>query len=352
MGLRGLLVVAVLTVHVPDTFNWRLPIIEFPVGTTAVFTFFVLSGFLITRILLQSKSTGQRIGSFYARRIARIFPCYFACIAVTWAFSGPLFFLLPPGSSMLHPGRWLLHAATFTTNFYPSADDPLGHLWSLGIEEQFYLLWPIALWQLPKRYLISGAWFIIAVYGASDLVAGSMVADRKWPELATFWLQERMFRPIPILAGSLIALHEGWWRAERHRSLEGAAWLCGGAALCSLILPCDTLNTASLSMFFEQAFAVGLVLFALGVEGGQSIAAKFLSSKPLARLAEISYGLYVWHIIVYYVVGFYSLSAIRTSNGLAFIVSITVAYASYHLMEKPIINWARKLSADRATLKA
>ena len=149
-GLRGISVLAVVAFHAfPDLA---------PGGFVGVDVFFVISGFLISGIIFDEMRSGAfSLRSFYARRIRRIFPALVLVLTVT-AVAG-WWILLP--QDMLRLGRQLLSSAAFVANFYfwfqsgyfsPDAHSfPLLHLWSLGVEEQFYIVWPLVLLLLRRR---------------------------------------------------------------------------------------------------------------------------------------------------------------------------------------------------------
>jgi peptidoglycan/LPS O-acetylase OafA/YrhL len=145
-GLRGLAILAVLFAHLLGTENF-LPATLVrnigDVGNLGVRGFFVISGYLITTLLLEEvKRTGQiSLKGFYLRRVFRIFPafyCYLAIIVIFGAFG-----VIPFGFADALP------AATYTVNYVPERSWYVGHLWSLAVEEQFYLLWPAALVLFP-----------------------------------------------------------------------------------------------------------------------------------------------------------------------------------------------------------
>lgn len=146
-GLRAVAVLLVMLIHVGLVgFGW-----------IGVQIFFVLSGFLITRILIDSRARSENAGSyfrvFYLRRSLRIFPAYFAYLALVFV-----------GLALTDPATWSRVQAlapwllTYTYNFGVMVEEParsmwVAHLWSLSIEEQFYLFWPLLIWLLPPRLL-------------------------------------------------------------------------------------------------------------------------------------------------------------------------------------------------------
>ena len=160
-GLRAVAILAVLGFHtVPELL---------PGGFIGVDVFFVISGYLITRILLTSLEGGSfAFGAFYARRIRRIFPALIVVLAASFALGW--FILLPAEFRQL--GKHILAGAAFVSNlvFWNEAGyfdasavhKVLLHLWSLGIEEQFYILWPLMLWA-AWRWRLAAFWPILCV---------------------------------------------------------------------------------------------------------------------------------------------------------------------------------------------
>ncbi|MFN8395154.1 MAG: acyltransferase [Bacteroidia bacterium] len=157
-GLRGLAVLLVLAYH--------FGLLRF--GWLGVGLFFTLSGFLITRLLLETKdlSLGKYLGQFYWRRVLRILPLYFgfvlAVMAVFWMTGKP------SGAGVQFP--WL---ATFTYNIYMGLEQQVGlqqifHvLWSISTEEQYYFVWPMVVWLLPRRAL---GWVAVGLVLAAPVI--------------------------------------------------------------------------------------------------------------------------------------------------------------------------------------
>ena len=159
-GVRGIAVLIVILHHgqlmMPDASpGWILLKSAFRLGWAGVDLFFVLSGFLITGILLDTRPASNYFQSFYARRILRIFPLYYVALTglllLGWACGPWLQRLLPPSDDrgfyflFLNNWRLLLH--------HQMAGNTIGHFWSLAVEEQFYLMWSLCVWLVPSRYL-------------------------------------------------------------------------------------------------------------------------------------------------------------------------------------------------------
>lgn len=274
-GLRAVSILLVVGYHAHP---WMLP-----GGFVGVDVFFVISGFLITRILLAPG--GIPLATFYARRIKRIFPALIAVLLATYAIGWSI--LLPQPFRLL--GENIAASALFTSNLFQlgqlgyfaplAAENPLLHLWSLGVEEQFYIFWPLALVLLMRsfyrRRYILGA--ILASLGASVILA------RVNPDWG-------FYAPLPrawqLLIGGLLAEANLVRKSGSH--FLGAIGL--GAIVASALL-------FDRSMPFPGALALVPVLGAALVIVSPSAATNrvLLSSRPAVLLGLVSYPLYLWH---------------------------------------------------------
>jgi peptidoglycan/LPS O-acetylase OafA/YrhL len=281
-GLRALAVGVILLFHAG--FDW------FAGGFIGVDVFFVISGFLITRNILQERAEGRfSFGKFYARRAARLFPALFLTLAATLAAG---YFLLGP-DDLLRLAHSAIAAALSVSNIYfwlgagyfsPGAEtQPLLHTWSLGVEEQFYLVWPalIALAALTKR-----AWVVtacIALLGAASLAACLVLAN-EYPS-AVFFLTP--FRVFQLALGALIAC----------AGLVGAsAWrgvLAFAGAFVVVALACVLSGTQSppWASMLVPALATGAIV--IGAENSWVRAA--FGSAPLVWIGQRSYSIYLVH---------------------------------------------------------
>jgi peptidoglycan/LPS O-acetylase OafA/YrhL len=199
-GLRAVAVLAVLLFHAfPNVL---------PGGFIGVDIFFVVSGYLITQIILAELDSGSfNVASFYARRVRRIFPALIIVLIATSALGWKYF--LPP--ELLSLARNILASTLFSANLMLLSEvgyfdiaahlKPLLHLWSLGIEEQFYLVWPLLLWSLPRTRLQLATGVILA---ASFILNVAMIAHHP---AETFYLP--FTRAWELMAGQLLRRHRG-----------------------------------------------------------------------------------------------------------------------------------------------
>ncbi len=279
-GLRGIAVLAVVLFHVSHH--------ALPGGFAGVDIFFVISGYLITQILLRDMESGAfRLRDFYQRRVRRLFPALFTVLAFTLVVG---LFILPP--KLLSE---LVYSQFFTTLFLSNfafarlADyfdttsnlKPLLHTWSLGVEEQFYLVFPLLL-LLLRRFAGRFLWPILAGLAFLSLIAAQMTTR---PD-AAFYLPTT--RACELLIGALtlwmqarITLSE---KTKRVLSLLGI-----GLLIASLIILSDRVPFPGL---WALPPCLGAALLLISKDGWGN---KLISAPPLVWTGDISYSLYLWH---------------------------------------------------------
>ena len=344
-GLRGVAVIAVLLFHLG--FPWAAG------GFVGVDAFFVLSGFLITGLVIREHERTGRVSlpAFYARRVRRILPAALATIAVT---VGVAAFVLAPldlpeitldgAAAALSIGN-VRFAIEATDYFGPMAPSPFRHFWSLGVEEQFYLLWPALMIVAMAR---GGSRRRVA------LVIGGIVAASF---AASYWLtgvdQAWAFYSFPTRAwqlglGGLLAATAGWF-ARRSGLLLGPIALAGVVGLVAGVALLDG------SMPYPGAAALlPAVATAAVVVGGdrRGPARWLLSLAPLRWFGRISYSLYLWHwpLLVLPVLALGRELALDERLALAGI-AIAVATASWRWIEEPFRRgWSPTVSRPRTVL--
>jgi peptidoglycan/LPS O-acetylase OafA/YrhL len=346
-GLRALAVLAVLLSHFGASNS--LIVRSLPWGSMGVRLFFVLSGFLITGILLKCRefqnsgqAAGGLIGKFYARRFLRIFPVYYAVLFVATLVN-------------IRPVRdyfwWhLTYMSNIRYALQGSFAGPGSHFWSLAVEEQFYLIWPLLVLFVPKRGLVPLNVAIVA------LAVGfrSLGAAMGWNSLA---LQIYPLGCLDALGfGSLLAvLTSGGriWPPAVHRFARVGFW-CGLLLLVFLAKVNGEAWGQKLGVAL-QVFGMALVFVALvawGARGMGGIAGSFLSWPPLVYIGKISYGMYVYHafmpVVAPRVFGFFGLHPFyqRFDAILNTILTILLASASWHFFESPINRIKERFSYE------
>lgn len=294
-GLRAIAILSVVAYHV------GVPWISG--GFVGVDVFFVISGYLITQILLKNldRPLGISLSEFYVRRAKRILPCLAVVMLMTAVASA---FLLPPFGERQLLAWSGLSALLFGANvfFYrntagyfdgPSDSHPLLHLWSLSVEEQFYVVWPVLLigigWRWnrgntsqPVRLAIGG--ISLASFIANILWIGS---DQK----AVFYLLP--FRAWEIGAGALLATvpWQAKWLASRMANLTGLTGLAAIVVACTSLRGEDAFpGWAALLPVFGAA-----LIIICGALDSQSFVCRLLGWRWLVRIGLVSYGWYLWH---------------------------------------------------------
>lgn len=280
-GLRAVAVAAVAYSHWLPGWQMGLP---FGAG---VHLFFVLSGFLITRILLGLRDAprrGQAVARFYGRRALRLFPAFYVVLAVAWAAEVPLV-----------RETWTWHATYLSNVFIATRAEWQGHLshfWSLAVEEQFYLVWPWLVVWLPERWL--GPVFL------STIVAGPLARYAA----STRGLGEPFWALVP--AGSADSLALGAWLAWRRwrrpddpRPVVGAPLVLGAAGLwlaLDVSLRAGTLLPAAVTVW--RQVLQGVIFAAVvehAIDGWRGVPGRVLQSRPMVAVGRISYGIYLIH---------------------------------------------------------
>ena len=302
-GLRGLAVLGVLTVHAKGLLDPVRPIERAlaalsEVGAYGVDLFFVLSGFLITGVLLDSKGSPKYFPSFYARRFLRLFPVYYGYLLAV-AFAIPTLHHAMRSSMPDYGGGWGWYLA-YVQNWkvgHGAFDPYLGHFWSLAVEEQFYLLWPAMILFVPRRLL---AHFFLGVVALAIALRISMAAQGVW------WNTVYRITPTRMDALALGALTALAIRNNRRQAgfIDSAPMvfvLSMGAFLAMVIAARDAswqsrLHQTFGSVLIEIAFAA-LVLKAAGP--GFGLIKRIGTARWLMAFGKYSYTMYVIHVAVY-----------------------------------------------------
>ncbi len=290
-GVRGLAILPVVAMH-SLFFGVPLPGAPFApehpyvriasLGWCGVDVFFVLSGFLITGILLRSKEAPHYFRDFYARRALRIFPLHYVVITL-------LLFVLPrPPAAPGDKFAYLAYVQNFVLAFGgDSPGDVARHItWSLAIEEQFYLVWPAVVFFASRRTLVRVA--IAAIVAAVALRFVLLEAGVGRPYFLTFCRMDA------LAAGALLALlpSPGAWFG-RCALLAGAAGLAAVAAITGALLPhTDAMQTWGL--LAALSLAVGLLVLAR--HGG--VTARLCTNRVLRSFGRYSYCIYLVHLLV------------------------------------------------------
>lgn len=327
-GLRCVAVLAVVTFH------YGVP--KFSGGFVGVDVFFVISGFVITsQIFRELQDNSFSLLTFYDRRIRRILPATVVVIGATLVAGS---FLLPP-SDYARLGHSAIASGTGLANFYFFAHSgyfepahkslPLLHTWSLGVEEQFYVVWPLLLVFLARRSNLSKPTIVVALIITIALSFAASVAVVRFDQSQAFYM------------------------------LYTRAWELGLGALLVFLPAISSVVCAELA----AGIGAGLIYFAIVSLSSQSVfpganalwpclgaaliimpkqretmVARLLSQPPFVFVGAISFSLYLWHWPLYVFYAYYNLSTQLTANAIFFLTaaSFALATASYFLIEQPI----------------
>lgn len=344
-------------------------------GWTGVRIFFVLSGFLITGILYDTRNANRRWSVFYARRALRIFPLYYGVLLL-----GLL--LYPIFRWVMHPSwiLWPLYLQNYSRFFWPGDIDLgivdhlrstrfthpqvflfYGHLWSLAVEEQFYLIWPLVIFAVKRRETLMkicvAAIFVVPLVrfiGAFTLPVPMLNAG----------IEDRftLLQCDSLLLGGLLAL---WLRGpapDLTRLAKRTLWLLLGIAIVSEIL-CPLLFGrplypaegdaifASLGYSCVNFMSAALVLLAIDP---RTTFSQLLQNRRLRWLGGISYGFYVFHDMPHIL---YEKMADKLhlpnpfgllTAAIAFMCTLLLASASFYCLERPLLRLKKRFTVHGA----
>jgi peptidoglycan/LPS O-acetylase OafA/YrhL len=332
-GLRAIAIFAVLARHLFES--------HFRGGWVGVDIFFVLSGFLITSILINEQATTGTISlkNFYGRRALRLLPALLVCIALTGALT---FAGLTSFKNSAEFAQAAIPALFYFSNFTTADMGVLVHTWSLSVEEQFYLAWPVILGGVvlalkPNRRIVLlialivcfaairfyldyqnyPSWYLYTRFHtrADELMAGALIAcfASAWPEKVLSWSK---ISRLPALLGVAFLAYI-FWRVETDQRWLYQWGLVAIAISCAFIV------------FSTQFDAQGPL-------------ARLLKSEPLVWIGKRSYGIYVYHVPVIWVIG----HLIQFPSGRSGIViglvakvatTLLLSWASYRWIETPAL---------------
>ena len=327
-GLRAIAVVSVVIFHL---FGAVLPGVYLGVDV-----FFVISGYLITGILVREFDPGRySILSCYERRVRRIVPALLLVVTLSTIAATALLL----STDLVNFGQSVLAAFAFVSNVFfwrtagyfdtDAVTKPLLHTWSLGIEEQFYIVFPLLLWVIlkPARHrallpvliaatLMSYGINVVALYFKNGFAAFYLLPMRAWElgigaVLANVRLRAPAWVGLPALAMFALAFVNPKFLP---RNVPDATLACLGAALL--------------------------------ISSGQGLASRLLSTRPFVGIGLISYSLYLWHWPIFVFASYVVIRPLTVPEGLAVaLMSVGAAYLSWRFVERP---FRRAMPARRA----
>jgi peptidoglycan/LPS O-acetylase OafA/YrhL len=325
-GLRAIAIVSVLLYHTG--------VRSFSGGFIGVDVFFVISGYLITNMIVKEINADKfSLTGFYERRIRRIFPALFVVLAFTLLVSAYLF----NGNNYLNVRQSAIYTTLFTSNFLfwsqtgyfdqPSTLKPLLHTWSLAVEEQFYIFFPLLMLVLSRFYkskirvvliLAALASFLLSVYSVShdSSAAFYLTYSRVWE----------------LLLGSMLAMEI--------IPANKSSWLSNALGLTGLVLILASVFLYTQDTPFPGFAAIpptlGSALIIYAGNGERALVNRILGLRPIVFIGQISYSLYLWHwpLIVF---GRYYVIREPTALDIIFwiLLSILISTLSWRFVERP-----------------
>lgn len=340
-SIRFYAVFAVIFAHIFQIWTWEeSTVLLFPLGRAGVVVFFVLSGFLITKILLtepEKTPLSTSFKNFYLRRTLRIFPIYYLYLVVVFSFD-----LEGITKTELYPWLYLTNFYIFNHNTWLGANS---HLWTLSLEEQFYIVWPflvlllrgrrqtllylfafiILLSILTRVYLVGAAYSVSPQISVFTLACLDFLAFGGLLALLYLDHNERLKKyAFVAIIGSITTYYLTYWLKVSY-GLDVIFWAIG--------------------QFSLAVFGGGLILYALFASQKQS----FFHNAISIHLGKISYGLYLYHnmTVAYYdkIAYFFGLKVgdyIITKIILSLLFTIVIAQLSYTFIEKPLLKLKHK----------
>jgi peptidoglycan/LPS O-acetylase OafA/YrhL len=348
-GMRGLAVMAVMLTHAIYGLD------RLQGGSIGVDVFFVLSGFLITYLLVREYDrNGQRLnfGKFYIRRALRLGPALLLLLLALSIVGWILFDAATARSNVIASLFTLFYAANWARAFQIHDMSWLGHAWSLSIEEQFYLLWPVLLLVMLRG--VRSRKRIVYVICAGALLSWMI---RLWMALNGVSIN-RLYNGLDTRADSLlvgcalgVVLASNLIREEAKPGI---------ASNLRRLSPVSAVIFAFIVYFatwkspytYYVLFVVVEVLVALTIlqvfVADVSVAKSFLSFRPLVWVGTLSYGLYLWHFPIYSLAHYYGMTHRGIMVGTA--ATFAIAATSYYAMERPILRLKDRFVVARAGL--
>jgi peptidoglycan/LPS O-acetylase OafA/YrhL len=335
-GLRALAVIPVMLFH------YRLG--HVPGGFVGVDIFFVISGYLITSVLLRDIRMARfSLVRFYERRVRRILPALFFMLALV-ALAAP--FVLLPGD-LVNFGKSVLATTAFVSNFYfwtqsgyfnrAAEFAVLLHTWSLAVEEQFYILFPLCLYfvtRLRRTYMLAA----LTLLALGSLAAGILLSYQH-ASVAFYWPISRAWE---LLLGALLAV--GALPIVRASWLRHALSLGGLLLILASFVLIDSTQPFPGWVALAPCLGAALLIYANLCGGGAGN--RLLALRPLTFIGLISYSLYLWHWpLLVLARGVVPLEPTRTQLALLLVLVFLIATFSWWYVERPFRSGAQRFSA-------
>jgi peptidoglycan/LPS O-acetylase OafA/YrhL len=334
-GWRFIAVMAVIFMHyIPSIFL---------VGWVVMDLFFVLSGFLITGILLDTKNEKGYYKNFIVRRVIRLFPLYYLCLFIVFYLIPDSFFDVSYYRNhqlwyWLYSSNWLIALQGW------SPTKALDHFWSLGIEEQFYVLWPLFVWLLTSKHLVR---LCIFLFFASIILRNTGLQFgfvMPYPYVATIARME------PIALGAIVALLLRKHKVILEKIALPAALVAGICSLITFIIAgtvhMENIVNYSINYTFLDIFFAGMLAVTLS-KNLPDWARKFLTHPLIRKIAGMTYCLYVFHVPIHSILKYKYLPLLQQYTGnpmsaflimfiIGMVITFPLCYAIHRWIEAPL----------------
>lgn len=335
-GLRAYSVIGVLLYHAGIS-------VHFYYGWIGVQVFFIISGYLITTILLDSKKSNNYFKIFYTRRILRIFPIYYLVLIFTVIFA----FII--NSSIKDIWFYLFYIQNYKlswVNWNPQFPKLLNHTWSLAIEEQFYLFWPLMVWLLSKRKLIILCFLLILT---AFLV--KYLLSLKFPGSSINWANTLANFDM-LASGALLAV------VLKNVAVKKVLNGCLCFSVLTLLIYLSVfyfkaphqlfwVKDVKLTEVDGQAFLILVIPFIVLtitylIYKNNIFTKIFFSNSIIVYVGKISYGIYLYHFIVFLILDQYShINNIFILSTFKFFLTMLISILSWHFIEKKFLDFKK-----------
>jgi peptidoglycan/LPS O-acetylase OafA/YrhL len=326
-GLRAISIILVIIGHSSDSLNaprFLSHLSHF--GNLGVRCFFVISGFLITSLLLKEREkTGSlSMRGFYVRRALRIFP-------PSLVYIGVIALCCELGLLTLKSGD-LLHALTYTINYRYNPAHWLRHLWSLSVEEQFYFLWPGLLWLAGNKRGVKAAWLVV--------ITGPVIRCIMWYHFhASDSAMTKHFEAVAdtLATGCLLSMYFNKLGANQAFRRFQSSWLFWVVAL-GMVLGGNAVYMVGPAAFYVVGQSIANVGTALCIDwcirNSDGILGRVLNWRPIVYVGVLSYSIYLWQNAFLNP----EWGAWPAKLPINILLAFGIAAVSYHLVEKPFLR--------------
>lgn len=328
-GIRGIAVILVMLLHAHFQLGKG--------GAIGVDIFFVLSGFLITKNLLDdyAKNGYVSMKKFWVKRFFRLFPPFFVLLITIFALSFYIEDVRHKNAVLVEIRDSFFYLSNFSWFWFDHNDNRiLGHTWSLSVEQQFYIFWPLFLLGIIR--FVHKKWFFVMM-----LIVFLSLSFFKHSRYSSEIFKSIYFESIFIGCIFSIAVWNRWITNYRHSYLSFLSFVL----ICVIgLFGFDFFKYFSLTGYVFLLVPLAVILILINCMSlDNSLINNILSYKPLVYIGSISYGLYLWHIPVFRLFKWYSNSPPYISFILKFILTFIIASLSYFLLEKKMLKVSRNI---------